>query len=50
MIARENDMQPPTMHPDVPAGLPPEVASEVSKVLSRRNLLATLGSRRPAAP
>jgi dimethyl sulfoxide reductase iron-sulfur subunit len=43
MIARENDMQPPTMHPDVPAGLPPEVASEVSKVLSRRNLLATLG-------
>ena len=36
-------MQPPTMHPDVPAGLPPEVASEVSKVLSRRNLLATLG-------
>jgi molybdopterin-containing oxidoreductase family iron-sulfur binding subunit len=43
MIARENDMQPPTTHPDVPAGLPPEVAAEVSKVLSRRNLLATLG-------
>ena len=36
-------MQPPTTHPQVPAGLPPEVAQEVSKVLSRRNLLATLG-------
>ena len=36
-------MQPPTTHLDVPAGLPPEVAQEVSKVLSRRNLLATLG-------
>jgi dimethyl sulfoxide reductase iron-sulfur subunit len=33
----------PTIHPDVPAGLPPGVAEEVSKVLSRRNLLATLG-------
>jgi molybdopterin-containing oxidoreductase family iron-sulfur binding subunit len=44
MIARENDMQPPTTHPDVPAGLPPEIASEVSKVLSRRNLLATIGA------
>ena len=43
MIARENDMQPPTMHPDVPAGLPPEIASEVSRVLSRRNLLTSLG-------
>jgi len=43
MIARENDMQPPTTHPDVPAGLPPEVAREVSQVLSRRNLLTTLG-------
>ncbi|MDQ1538094.1 MAG: hypothetical protein QOE58_2487 [Actinomycetota bacterium] len=43
MIARENDMQPPTTHPDVPAGLPAEVAAEVSKVLSRRNLLGTLG-------
>jgi len=43
MIARENDMQPPTIHPDVPAGLPPEVAREVSQVLSRRNLLTTLG-------
>jgi len=43
MIARENDMQPPTMHPDVPAGLPAGVAQEVSKVLSRRNLLGTLG-------
>jgi len=36
-------MQPPTTHPDVPAGLPADVAAEVSKVLSRRNLLATLG-------
>jgi len=43
MIARENDMQPPTTHPDVPAGLPADVAAEVSKVLSRRNLLGTLG-------
>jgi molybdopterin-containing oxidoreductase family iron-sulfur binding subunit len=43
MIARENDMQPSTMRPDVPAGLPPEIASEVSKVLSRRNLLTSLG-------
>jgi len=33
----------PTKHPDVPAGLPPEVTEEVSKFLSRRNLLATLG-------
>jgi dimethyl sulfoxide reductase iron-sulfur subunit len=33
----------PTIHPDVPAGLPPGIAEEVSKVLSRRNLLATLG-------
>ena len=36
-------MQPPTLHPDVPAGLPADVASVVSKVLSRRNLLGTLG-------
>jgi len=36
-------MQPPPMHPDVPAGLPADVAQEVSKVLSRRNLLGTLG-------
>lgn len=36
-------MQPPTSHPQVPAGLPPDVAREVSQVLSRRNLLATLG-------
>jgi dimethyl sulfoxide reductase iron-sulfur subunit len=36
-------MQTPPTHPDVPAGLPPEVAAEVSKVLSRRNLFATLG-------
>ena len=36
-------MQPPTSHPQVPAGLPPEVAKEVNKVLSRRNLIATLG-------
>jgi molybdopterin-containing oxidoreductase family iron-sulfur binding subunit len=43
MMARENDMQPPTTHPDVPAGLPADVAAEVSKVLSRRNVLATLG-------
>jgi len=43
MTARENDMQPPTLHPDVPAGLPADVAQEVSKVLSRRNLLGTLG-------
>jgi molybdopterin-containing oxidoreductase family iron-sulfur binding subunit len=43
MMARENDMQPHTSHLKVPAGLPPEVAREVSKVLSRRNLLATAG-------
>jgi len=43
MSARENDMQPPTTHPQVPAGLPPKIAAEVSKVLSRRNLLGTLG-------
>ena len=36
-------MKPPTTHPQVPAGLPPEMAQEVSKVLSRRNLLTTLG-------
>jgi len=36
-------MKPPTLHPDVPAGLPGDVAREVSKVLSRRNLLGTLG-------
>ena len=36
-------MQPPTTHPQVPAGLPPKIAAEVSKVLSRRNLLGTLG-------
>jgi len=43
MSTRENDMQPPTTHPQVPAGLPPKIAAEVSKVLSRRNLLGTLG-------
>jgi dimethyl sulfoxide reductase iron-sulfur subunit len=43
MIAREYDMQPPPTHLQVPAGLPPEVAREVSQVLSRRNLLATVG-------
>jgi molybdopterin-containing oxidoreductase family iron-sulfur binding subunit len=32
----------PTKHPDVPAGLPPDVADEGSNV-TRRNLLATLG-------
>jgi len=31
------------MHPDVPEGLPADIAREVSKVLSRRNLLGTLG-------
>ena len=36
-------MQPPTPHPMVPPGLPPDMAREVSKVLSRRNLLGTLG-------
>ncbi|MBC7560212.1 MAG: 4Fe-4S dicluster domain-containing protein [Dermatophilaceae bacterium] len=36
-------MKPPTTHPQVPAGLPPDVAQEASKVLSRRNLLTTLG-------
>ena len=36
-------MQPHTSHLQVPAGLPPEVAGEVSKFLSRRNLLATVG-------
>ena len=36
-------MQPPTTHPKVPPGLPPDMAREVSKVLSRRNLLGTLG-------
>ena len=36
-------MQPSTTHPQIPAGLPPEVAQEVTKVLSRRNLLGTLG-------
>jgi len=36
-------MKPPTTHPQVPAGLPDNVAQEVSKVLSRRNLLTTLG-------
>ena len=36
-------MQPPTSHPKVPPGLPPDMAREVSKVLSRRNLLGTLG-------
>jgi dimethyl sulfoxide reductase iron-sulfur subunit len=36
-------MQNPTTHPEVPAGLPPEVAGEVNKFLSRRNLLATVG-------
>ena len=36
-------MQPPTTHLKVPDGLPPGVAQEVSKVLSRRNLLGTLG-------
>ncbi len=43
MIARENDMQPPTTHIKVPEGLPAGVAQEVNKVLSRRNLLGTLG-------
>jgi len=43
MFAKENDMQPPTTHPDVPAGLAPELAQEVSTVLSRRSLLATVG-------
>ena len=43
MTARENDMEPPTTHPQVPAGLAPEIAEEVNKVLSRRNLLGTLG-------
>jgi len=33
----------PTKHPDVPAGLPPDVADEGTKTVSRRNLLATLG-------
>jgi molybdopterin-containing oxidoreductase family iron-sulfur binding subunit len=33
----------PTNHPDVPAGLPPDVAEEGGKVVTRRNLLATLG-------
>jgi len=36
-------MHPPTTHPQVPPGLPPEVAQEVKQVLSRRNLLTTLG-------
>jgi len=36
-------MQPPTTNLQVPAGLSPEVADEVNKVLSRRNLLTTLG-------
>ena len=36
-------MEPPTTHLQVPAGLPPEVAQEVSQVLSRRNLLGTVG-------
>ncbi len=36
-------MQAPTTPPDVPAGLPPDVAREASKFLSRRNLLGTLG-------
>ena len=36
-------MEPPATHPQVPAGLPPDVAREVNQVLSRRNLLATLG-------
>ena len=36
-------MQPPTSHPKVPPGLPPDMAREVRKVLSRRNLLGTLG-------
>ena len=36
-------MQPPTTHPQVPAGLPPKIAEEVNRVLSRRNLLGTLG-------
>jgi molybdopterin-containing oxidoreductase family iron-sulfur binding subunit len=33
----------PTQHPDIPAGLPPDIAEEGSKGVSRRNLLATLG-------
>jgi molybdopterin-containing oxidoreductase family iron-sulfur binding subunit len=36
-------MKPHTTDLEVPAGLPPEVAQEVSKFLSRRNLLATVG-------
>ena len=36
-------MHPPTTHTQMPEGLPPEVAREVNQVLSRRNLLATLG-------
>jgi molybdopterin-containing oxidoreductase family iron-sulfur binding subunit len=33
----------PTQHPDIPAGLPPDIAEDGSKGVSRRNLLATLG-------
>lgn len=37
-------MQSKVPHPEErPAGIPPEVAAEVNKLLSRRNLLATLG-------
>lgn len=36
-------MQPPTTNIKVPEGLPAGVAQEVNKVLSRRNLLGTLG-------
>ena len=36
-------MEPSTTHLQVPPGLPPDVAQEVNQVLSRRNLLATLG-------
>jgi dimethyl sulfoxide reductase iron-sulfur subunit len=36
-------MQVPTTSHDVPAGLPPDVAREASKFLSRRSLLGTLG-------
>ncbi len=36
-------MQPPTTRPDVPAGLPADVALDKHQMLSRRNVLATLG-------